>query len=90
MCQHLLQIRRRFRRFSRLVWHLLQLIPPGNKILGAFDWLRTINLREWLWLLLCMILLTGSGIFCGWALLWLTRIPPVPDCDSHFPLPLLP
>ena len=32
-----------------------------------------------------MILLTGSGIFCGWALLWLTRIPPVPDCDRISP-----
>jgi soluble cytochrome b562 len=30
-------------------------------------------------------LLTGSGIFCGWALLWLTRIPPLPDCEQITP-----
>ncbi|QQE64941.1 hypothetical protein GFS31_16250 [Leptolyngbya sp. BL0902] len=32
-----------------------------------------------------MVLLTGSGLFCGWALLWLTRIPPLPDCDQITP-----
>jgi hypothetical protein len=31
------------------------------------------------------LLLTGSGIFCGWALLWLTRIPPLPDCEQITP-----
>ncbi len=56
----------------------------GNQY-RRFDWLRTINLWEWIWLLLWMLLLTGSGIFCGWALLWLTRIPPVPDCDRITP-----
>jgi hypothetical protein len=50
-----------------------------------FDWLRTVNLWEWIWLLLWVVLLTGSGVFCGWALLWLTRIPPVPDCDRITP-----
>lgn len=32
-----------------------------------------------------MLLLAGSGIFCGWALMWLTRIPPLPDCDQITP-----
>jgi hypothetical protein len=32
-----------------------------------------------------MVLLAGSGLFCGWALLWLTRIPPLPDCDNITP-----
>ena len=32
-----------------------------------------------------MALLAGSGLFCGWALLWLTRIPPLPDCDQITP-----
>jgi hypothetical protein len=32
-----------------------------------------------------MVLLAGSGVFCGWALLWLTRIPPLPDCDQITP-----
>jgi hypothetical protein len=37
------------------------------------------------WLTLWVLLLTGSGIFCGWALMWLTRIPPLPDCDQITP-----
>jgi hypothetical protein len=59
--------------------------PTGNRPHRRLDWLRTINLWEWVWLLLWVMLLTGSGIFCGWALLWLTRIPPVPDCDRITP-----
>ena len=59
--------------------------PTGNQPPRRFDWLRTVNLWEWIWLLLWTVLLTGSGIFCGWALLWLTRIPPVPDCDRITP-----
>jgi soluble cytochrome b562 len=59
--------------------------PTRRQDLRRFDWLRSIYLGEWLWLLVCMILLTGSGVFCGWALLWLTRIPPVPDCDRITP-----
>ncbi|MBD2425779.1 hypothetical protein [Phormidium sp. FACHB-1136] len=39
----------------------------------------------WLWPTLWMVLLAGSGLFCGWALLWLTRIPPLPDCDNITP-----
>ena len=39
----------------------------------------------WLWPALWMVLLAGSGLFCGWALLWLTRIPPLPDCDNITP-----
>lgn len=31
------------------------------------------------------MLLLGSGLFCGWALYWLTRIPPLPDCDQITP-----
>jgi hypothetical protein len=57
----------------------------NKSINRRFDWLRTVNLWEWIWLVLWVLLLTGSGIFCGWALLWLTRIPPVPDCDRITP-----
>ncbi|TVQ10050.1 MAG: hypothetical protein EA368_08215 [Leptolyngbya sp. DLM2.Bin27] len=32
-----------------------------------------------------MLLLVGSGVFCGWALMWLTRIPPLPDCEQVTP-----
>lgn len=39
----------------------------------------------WLWPGLWLVLLIGSGVFCGWALLWLTRIPPLPDCDQITP-----
>ena len=56
-----------------------------NRSHGGFDWLRSVNPWEWIWLVLWVLLLTGSGIFCGWALLWLTRIPPVPDCDRITP-----
>ncbi|MFZ4640041.1 MAG: hypothetical protein ACOYMP_06545 [Nodosilinea sp.] len=31
------------------------------------------------------MLLAGSGLFCGWALMWLTRIPPLPNCDQITP-----
>jgi hypothetical protein len=37
------------------------------------------------WLTLWVLLLTGSGVFCGWALMWLTRIPPLPDCEQITP-----
>jgi len=40
----------------------------------------------WFWPGLWVALLAGSGLFCGWALLWLTRIPPEPDCDRITPL----
>ncbi len=44
-----------------------------------------INLWQWVWITLWLLLLTGSGIFCGWALMWLTRIPPLPDCEQITP-----
>jgi hypothetical protein len=40
---------------------------------------------EWVWVTLWVLLLGGSGVFCGWALIWLTRIPPLPDCDQITP-----
>jgi hypothetical protein len=43
------------------------------------------NPLEWFWLGLWMALLVGAGVFCGWALLWLTRIPPLPNCDEITP-----
>ncbi|MBE9108568.1 hypothetical protein IQ273_03945 [Nodosilinea sp. LEGE 07298] len=46
---------------------------------------RQVNPWEWFWLTLWVVLLAGSGIFCGWALMWLTRIPPLPDCDQITP-----
>ena len=46
---------------------------------------RQVKPWEWVWLTLWVLLLTGSGIFCGWALMWLTRIPPLPDCDQVTP-----
>ncbi len=39
----------------------------------------------WLWPSLWLLLFVGSGLFCGWALYWLTRIPPLPDCDQITP-----
>ncbi|MEB3291274.1 MAG: hypothetical protein VKI82_15255 [Leptolyngbya sp.] len=39
----------------------------------------------WFWPGLWIALLAGSGLFCGWALLWLTHIPPEPDCDRITP-----
>ncbi|MFH7244829.1 MAG: hypothetical protein ACHWZW_18500 [Spirulina sp.] len=39
----------------------------------------------WIWPGLWLVLLTGSGVFCAWALLWLTRIPPLPDCNQITP-----
>ncbi|NJL48472.1 MAG: hypothetical protein HC929_14590 [Leptolyngbyaceae cyanobacterium SM2_5_2] len=49
------------------------------------DFGRQLKLWAWVWPGLWVVLLTGSGIFCGWALLWLTRIPPLPDCDQITP-----
>ncbi|WP_196358087.1 hypothetical protein [Nodosilinea nodulosa] len=46
---------------------------------------RQVKPWEWFWLTLWVLLLAGSGIFCGWALMWLTRIPPLPDCDQITP-----
>ncbi|HSM82170.1 MAG TPA: hypothetical protein VLS96_10810 [Nodosilinea sp.] len=46
---------------------------------------RQVNLWEWAWLTLWVLLLTGSGVFCAWALMWLTRIPPLPDCEQITP-----
>jgi hypothetical protein len=46
---------------------------------------RQLNPLQWIWPTLWVLLLTGSGIFCGWALWWLARIPPVPDCDQITP-----
>ncbi|MGB3201519.1 MAG: hypothetical protein WBA99_11480 [Nodosilinea sp.] len=46
---------------------------------------RQVKPWEWFWLTLWVLLLTGSGLFCGWALMWLTRIPPLPDCDQVTP-----
>lgn len=44
-----------------------------------------VNPWQWVWITLWLLLLTGSGIFCGWALMWLTRIPPLPDCEQITP-----
>lgn len=44
-----------------------------------------LQLWEWVWPSLWFILVAGSGLFCGWALLWLTRIPPLPDCEQITP-----
>ncbi|MBE9156272.1 hypothetical protein IQ265_05425 [Nodosilinea sp. LEGE 06152] len=46
---------------------------------------RQVKPWEWFWLTLWVLLLAGSGIFCGWALMWLTRIPPLPDCEQVTP-----
>ena len=37
---------------------------------------------QFLWPFLWMALLGGSTVFCLWAVMWLTRIPPVPDCEQ--------
>ncbi|MGB5971743.1 MAG: hypothetical protein WBG38_00405, partial [Nodosilinea sp.] len=57
------------------------LIPPRQRPRPT----RQVKPWEWVWLTLWMLLLTGSGIFCGWALMWLTQIPPLPDCDQVTP-----
>jgi len=49
------------------------------------DFGRQLKPWAWIWPGLWVALLTGSGVFCGWALLWLTRIPPLPDCDQITP-----
>ncbi len=49
------------------------------------DFGRQLKPWAWIWPGLWVVLLTGSGLFCGWALLWLTRIPPLPDCDQITP-----
>ena len=46
---------------------------------------RQVKPLEWAWLTLWVLLLAGSGVFCGWALMWLTRIPPLPDCEQITP-----
>jgi hypothetical protein len=51
----------------------------------APDTARQLNPWQWIWPSLWVVLLTGSGIFCGWALWWLARIPPVPDCEQITP-----
>lgn len=38
------------------------------------------ELAEWLWPTLWVALLSSSGVLALWALIWLTRIPPVPNC----------
>lgn len=44
-----------------------------------------LNLWRWFWPTLWVLLLVGAGSFGGWALIWLTRIPPTPDCDRITP-----
>lgn len=44
-----------------------------------------LNLWRWFWPILWVLLLVGAGIFGSWALVWLTRIPPTPDCDRITP-----
>jgi len=39
----------------------------------------------WLWPILWLGLLIGSGIVGGWALIWLMRIPPLPECTTISP-----
>ncbi|MEM9768361.1 MAG: hypothetical protein AAF892_10845, partial [Cyanobacteria bacterium P01_D01_bin.71] len=36
----------------------------------------------WFWPLFWSGLMVGSGVFGLWALTWLTRIPPLPDCEK--------
>ncbi|MBD0334530.1 MAG: hypothetical protein ICV62_03500 [Cyanobacteria bacterium Co-bin13] len=43
-------------------------------------WWRAVG--EWLWPILWVALLAGSGILGAWALAWLTQIPPVPNCEE--------
>lgn len=40
---------------------------------------------HWFWLILWTLLLGGSANLCLWAVIWLTRIPPVPNCDQVLP-----
>jgi hypothetical protein len=54
---------------------------PSSRILQPRrQWWRAI--RHWLWLISWVALLVGSGILGTWALVWLTRIPPVPNCEE--------
>lgn len=39
----------------------------------------------WLWPLFWGALMVGSGILGVWAILWLTRIPPLPNCEDVSP-----
>jgi len=41
-----------------------------------------LQLWQWVWPGLWVLLVVGSGMMCGWALTWLTRIPPLPNCEE--------
>ena len=43
---------------------------------------RKFRSLPWVWHFLCLILLTGSSCVGFWAIAWLTRIPPFPDCEE--------
>lgn len=40
------------------------------------------ELADWLWPTLWVALLVGSGVLGAWAMVWLTRIPPTPNCGE--------
>ncbi|ASC73640.1 hypothetical protein XM38_046110 [Halomicronema hongdechloris C2206] len=46
---------------------------------------RSSKLLGWIWPILWLGLLIGSGIVGGWALIWLMRIPPLPECATISP-----
>ncbi|MBD0268072.1 MAG: hypothetical protein ICV77_07230 [Cyanobacteria bacterium Co-bin8] len=54
--------------------------PSSRVYQPRLHWWRA--LKEWLWPILWVALLAGSGILGTWALVWLTRIPPVPNCEE--------
>ena len=60
-------------------------VPPPATAPPLTDIPSTLNLWRWLWPSLWVLLLVGAGSFGSWALVWLTRIPPTPDCDKITP-----
>ncbi|MDJ0702842.1 MAG: hypothetical protein QNJ46_06130 [Leptolyngbyaceae cyanobacterium MO_188.B28] len=50
---------------------------PENSKIG-----RKFRALPWVWHFLCLILLAGSSCVGFWAIAWLTRIPPFPNCEE--------
>ncbi|HEY9887858.1 MAG TPA: hypothetical protein V6D02_05615 [Candidatus Obscuribacterales bacterium] len=55
--------------------------PQPTPLPGSPRFKLTVPLG-WFWPLFWSALMVGSGVFGLWAMAWLTRIPPLPDCED--------